>query len=87
MTETDHTMSKTDLMALSKEQLVEMVSLRGNALLAYVEADNVFREKIADGSLQDNDLAKLYDMKEAILIELGSREEALITSAVTSRTH
>lgn len=87
MTETDHTMSKTDLMALSKEQLVEMISLRGNALLAYVEADNVFREKIADGSLQDNDLSKLYDMKEAILIELGAREEALITSAVSSKTH
>lgn len=87
MDETSGTDMRAALMALSKEQLVEMVALRGNTLLAYIEADAVFRERIEHGTLHDEDLAKLYALKGALVSELGAREVGLIGSTGSQPKH
>lgn len=73
----DISMTEVDLTALTREQLERMVDLRGRALVAYLSEDNRFRDKIARRRLAIDDIQKMFDAKEKVLIALGEAELSL----------
>lgn len=74
-------MTNVDLNALSKEQLVAMVALRGEALMSYIEADKLLRQKIDAGKLVFEDMVRMEKTKEAALLKLGESETAIMFGA------
>lgn len=75
---TDISMTEVDFTALTRAQLERMVDLRGRALVAYLSEDNRFRDKIASRNLAMDDIQKMFDAKEKVLIALGEAELAIL---------
>lgn len=71
-------MTAVDYTALNKAQLVAMVAARGEALMAYIAADNALRDKIDAGTLCLEDMQRMEATKEAALLKLGETETAVI---------
>ncbi len=72
------TLMEADLTALSHEQLVAMVAVRGEALMAFIEADNGILRRIKSGTLRAVDMRKADEAKRAALIKLGEEETAIL---------
>lgn len=69
-----------DLDNLTKEQLVSMVQVRGQALEMYRHADDALMEKMAAG-LNADDLQQYNDAMNNILVGLMQAEEQIIGGA------
>lgn len=70
-----------DLNDLSKEQLVHMVQVRGQALDFHHKADEVLMEKLEQDQLESGDLEKYITAKTEILSGLMLAEEQIIGGA------
>ena len=63
-----------DLTALTREQLVTMVGLRGAAIMKGAEADNLLMQAILGGSFTHRDFTQWNEAKEQILLAFGKDE-------------
>lgn len=67
-----------DLNELSKEQLISMVQVRGQALAMHNHADAVLLEKLEQDRLESGDLEKYITAKNEILSGLMQAEEEIM---------
>lgn len=77
------TMTQVEFDKLSREQLAGMVAARGQALMSYIAADKMLRQKINAGKLAYEDMARMEKSKEAALLKLGETETAIIFGETT----
>ena len=70
-----------DLNEFSKQQLLSMVQVRGQALAMHNHADAVLLEKLEHDRLESGDLEKYITAKNEILAGLMQAEEEIMGSA------
>lgn len=70
-----------DLNGLTKEQLIHLVQVRGQALGFHHQADAVLMEKLEQDRLESGDLEKYITAKNGILSGLMQAEEQIIGGA------
>ena len=70
-----------DLNDLSKEQLIHLVQVRGQALGFHHQADEVLMEKLEQDGLEKGDLENYITAKNGILSGLMQAEEQIIGGA------
>lgn len=71
-------MTTVEFDRLTKEQLAGMVAARGDALMSYIAADKILRQKIDAGKLAFEDMVQMEKTKEAALLKLGETETAIM---------
>lgn len=71
--------TKSDLLAMSKEQLLALFLRRGDALLACVNARDDLMQSVEDGHCDELTLLAYFDATYSIITSLGENEETIVS--------